>query len=158
MLSRVVLPQPDGPNKVTNSLSKMSSEILSKNQENSPLQTKLAKLGKTITIIGAVSAVLVFVISVVRLYLVGELNFNSIQELFISCIVLIVAAVPEGLPTIVAVSLALNMIKLAKSNALIKKMTATETTGAVSVICSDKTGTLTQNKMQVVNICYNHTD
>ena len=131
----------------------IASELGSKNQKDAPLQTKLARLGKLITIIGATSAILVFAISVIRLSLVNELTFNSIQELFISCIVLIVAAVPEGLPTIVAISLALNMIKLAKSNALIRKMTATETAGAVSVICSDKTGTLTQNKMQVFSIC-----
>ena len=132
----------------------IAGELLSNTNKDTPLQTKLSKLGKTITIVGAICAVLVFVISVIRLYINSSINFNNIQGLFISCIVLIVAAVPEGLPTIVAVSLALNMIKLAKSNALIKKMTATETTGAISVICSDKTGTLTQNKMQVVSICY----
>ena len=133
----------------------IASELTAKNQKNAPLQTKLAKLGKLITVIGAVSAILVFVISALRLSLLNALTFSSIQELFISCIVLIVAAVPEGLPTIVAISLALNMIKLAKSNALIRKMTATETAGAVSVICSDKTGTLTQNKMQVGSVCFN---
>ena len=133
----------------------IASELLAKELKETPLQQKLAKLGKTITIIGASTAILVFAISIVRLALLGALEFSNIQELFISCIVLIVAAVPEGLPTIVAISLALNMIKLAKSNALIKKMTATETAGAVSVICSDKTGTLTQNKMQVVSICFN---
>lgn len=133
----------------------IASELTAKNQKNAPLQTKLAKLGKLITVIGAVSAILVFVISALRLSLLNALTFSSVQELFISCIVLIVAAVPEGLPTIVAISLALNMIKLAKSNALIRKMTATETAGAVSVICSDKTGTLTQNKMQVVSVCFN---
>ncbi len=123
--------------------------------QSSPLQTKLAKLGKVITVIGACSALAVFLISIIRLYLSGCLDFSSIQTLFVSCIILIVAAVPEGLPTIVAVSLALNMIKLAKENALIKKMTATETAGAVSVICSDKTGTLTENKMKVVSVCKN---
>ncbi len=131
----------------------IAGELLTKEIKESPLQEKLSRLGKTITIIGASSAVLVFIISIIRLSLFGVLDFRNIQELFISCIVLIVAAVPEGLPTIVAISLALNMIKLAKSNALIKKMTATETAGAVSVICSDKTGTLTQNKMQVISIC-----
>ncbi len=133
----------------------IAGELLTDKESTSPLQTKLFKLGKTITIVGAVSAISVFIISVIRLAVSGALNFEGIQELFISCIVLIVAAVPEGLPTIVAVSLALNMIKLAKGNALIKKMTATETTGAVSVICSDKTGTLTQNKMTVVSVCLN---
>lgn len=114
-----------------------------------PLNRKLAKLGKTISVLGTVTAVFVFAVSAVRLAVNGALTFGGVQELFVSCIVLIVAAVPEGLPTIVAVSLALNMIKLAGEHALIKKMSATETAGAVSVICSDKTGTLTQNKMTV---------
>lgn len=131
------------------------AEELNEEETQSPLQTKLAKLGKTITIIGASSAVFVFILTLLRLYFLGELNFSGVQNAFISCIVLIVAAVPEGLPTIVAISLALNMIKLAKENALIKKMTATETTGAISVICSDKTGTLTENKMKVVSVCKN---
>ena len=122
---------------------------------SSPLSAKLNKLGKTVTLVGALCAVLVFMISAARLFLAGEFSAATVSDLFISCIVLIVAAVPEGLPTIVAVSLALNMIKLAKEKALIKKMTATETAGAVSVICSDKTGTLTQNKMSVVAVCNN---
>ncbi len=128
---------------------------LSVKTKQTPLEQKLSKLGKSITIIGAITATLVCVVSAVRLALQGGLTFSSLQDLFISSIVLIVAAVPEGLPTIVAVSLALNMVKLAKENALIKKMSATETTGAVSVICSDKTGTLTENKMKVVSICKN---
>jgi Ca2+-transporting ATPase len=128
---------------------------LNEKQAQTPLQQKLSGLGKTITIIGAVTAAAVFAISIIRPYLSGMLNFSSVQELFVSSIVLIIAAVPEGLPTVVAISLALNMIKLAKENALIKKMTATEPAGAVSVICSDKTGTLTQNKMSVVSVCKN---
>lgn len=128
---------------------------LTERQTQTPLEQKLAKLGKIVTILGAVTASVVFIISVIRLYLVGALNFSSVQELFVSSIVLIIAAVPEGLPTVVAISLALNMIKLAKENALIKKMSATETAGAISVICSDKTGTLTQNKMSVVSVCKN---
>lgn len=128
---------------------------LGENTNKSPLQNKLAKLGKTITIIGAISAIIVFILTILRLYISGGLDFDGVQNAFVSCIILIVAAVPEGLPTIVAISLALNMIKLAKENALIKKITATETAGAVSVICSDKTGTLTQNKMKVISICKN---
>lgn len=134
-------------------IGKVANQITEDKQVESPLQHKLAKLGKTITIIGASCAVLVFILSIIKLSLTNSLTFNGVQELFVSCIILIVAAVPEGLPTIVAVSLALNMIKLAKENALIKKMTATETAGAVSIICSDKTGTLTQNKMSVEKVC-----
>lgn len=134
-------------------MGQIAGEISTKEQGASPLQQKLNRLGKTITIIGAICAVLIFIISIIRLIVSGRVTFGGIQELFISCIILIVAAVPEGLPTIVAVSLALNMIKLARENALIKKMTATETAGAVSVICSDKTGTLTQNRMTVTSIC-----
>ena len=128
---------------------------LNDERNQSPLQHKLTKLGKAVTVIGAITATLVFLISAIRLALLGRLDFTSVQELFISSIVLIIAAVPEGLPTVVAVSLALNMLKLAKENALIKKMTATETAGAVSVICSDKTGTLTTNKMTVASVCKN---
>ena len=134
-------------------MGKIAEEMVYKLKKNTPLQNKLTSLGKIITIVGTICATIIFAISVVRLVLMGNLTFNSLSELFISAIILIVAAVPEGLPTIVAVSLALNMIKLAKENALIRKMSATETAGAVSVICSDKTGTLTQNKMSVVKIC-----
>ena len=133
----------------------IASELSKKNQTETPLQHKLTRLGKIITFTGATCAITVFVLSIIKLALTTGITFNGVQELFVSCIILIVAAVPEGLPTIVAVSLALNMIKLAGENALIKKMTATETAGAVSVICSDKTGTLTQNKMSVISICLN---
>ncbi len=133
----------------------IASEITDDKKGETPLQHKLSKLGKTITIIGASCAILVFILSIIKLVLTNSLTFDGVQELFVSCIILIVAAVPEGLPTIVAVSLALNMIKLARENALIKKMTATETAGAVSIICSDKTGTLTQNLMSVISICSN---
>lgn len=133
----------------------IASSLKTEKDIPSPLQQKLASLGKTVTIIGAISAIAVFIISLVRLVLSGSFTFSGLQDLFVSCIILIVAAVPEGLPTIVVISLALNMIKLAKENALIKKMIATETAGAVSVICSDKTGTLTENKMQVLSVCSN---
>ena len=134
-------------------MGKIAEGISNNEHSQSPLEHKLSKLGKWVTIMGAVCSVLILIISAVRLVKSGNVTFSGVQDLLISCIILIVAAVPEGLPTIVAVSLALNMIKLAKENALIKKMTATETAGAVSVICSDKTGTLTQNKMSVSMIC-----
>ncbi len=136
-------------------MGKIASELSSKKESLSPLQQKLNNLGKIITAIGCVFAVIVFIFSFFKLYNSGDISFNSVRELVISSVILIIAAVPEGLPTIVAVSLALNMTKLAKENALIKKMTATETAGAVSVICSDKTGTLTKNEMTVESICLN---
>lgn len=134
-------------------IGKIAREITSDNEQPSPLNIKLNKLGKIITIIGVACSIVVFLLSLFRLISQNNLTFYNFQELFISAIILIVAAVPEGLPTIVAVSLALNMIKLSKENALIKKMIATETAGAVSVICTDKTGTLTQNKMTLEKIC-----
>ncbi len=134
-------------------MGKIAKDLKEKKSMPSPLDQKLSRLGKLITGIGFLVALIVFIVSIVRLAVLGEVNFNSVQSLFIESVILIVAAVPEGLPTIVAVSLALNMIKLAKENALIRKMVASETAGAVSVICSDKTGTLTQNKMKVESIC-----
>ncbi|MBO4594884.1 MAG: calcium-translocating P-type ATPase, PMCA-type, partial [Clostridia bacterium] len=138
-------------------IGRIAREISVSKTDDSPLQKKLNKLGKTVTAVGIITAAFVFIISAVRLYNGGNFTFSSVQELFISAIILIVAAVPEGLPTIVAISLALNMIKLSKENALVKKMTATETAGAVSVICSDKTGTLTKNKMAVDSVCVGET-
>lgn len=121
---------------------------------SAPLQEKLSRLGKTISLLGGISALFVFILSLVRLITLGEVTFSSIQNLFIEAIILIVAAVPEGLPSTMAISLTLNVLRLAKSNALIKKLVATETVGCVSVICSDKTGTLTENKMTVEQVVY----
>ena len=117
-----------------------------------PLQEKLARLGKIITIIGASVAALVFIFQVVVAVMNGTATFDVISQAFITSIVFIVAAVPEGLPTIVAISLALNIIKMSKENALVKKLVACETIGSINVICSDKTGTLTENRMTVTDV------
>lgn len=133
-------------------LGKIARELSGVETQLTPLQHKLDKLGKVITIAGAVAAAAVFLIRLITLAATGGFNFDNIQEIFITSIVLIVASVPEGLPTIVAVSLALNVIKMAKRNALVKKMVACETVGCISIICSDKTGTLTENKMTVTDV------
>ncbi|MBP5773491.1 MAG: calcium-translocating P-type ATPase, PMCA-type [Eubacterium sp.] len=125
----------------------IAGELSSVNQSTTPLQEKLDRMGKMIAILGIIAAVVVLGIQIWQMR--ADLNFNSISEAFITSIVLIVAAVPEGLPTIVAVSLALNIIKMTRENALVKKMVACETIGCVNIICSDKTGTLTENKMTV---------
>lgn len=134
-------------------LGKIAGELGDKNVANAPLNQKLSRMGKIITVIGAVSSFSVFILSVIRLAVLDKLNFFTVQDAFLETIVLIVAAVPEGLPTTAAISLTLNVVKLAKSNALIRKLVAAETTGCVSVICSDKTGTLTQNTMTVERLC-----
>lgn len=132
-------------------LGKIAGE-LDADVSSAPLNEKLAKLGKKITIIGAISAGIAFFLSVLRLSLSSSLSFFTVQDAFIEAIVLIVAAVPEGLPTTAAIALSLNVLKLAKSNALIRKLVAAETVGCVSVICSDKTGTLTENDMKAERI------
>lgn len=122
---------------------------LSDNDISAPLAVKLTALSKKISIFGAISAVVVFALTVCRMALAGKFTFLGLKDAFVSAIVLLVAAVPEGLPTTVAISLALSVVRLAKSNAIIKKLVAAETVGCVSVICSDKTGTLTIGKMEV---------
>ena len=117
-----------------------------------PLQEKLARLGSIIAIWGISMAALAFFIQLGMFLSNGTANLSNISEAFITSIVLIVAAVPEGLPTTVAICLALNIIKMSKENALVKKMVACETIGCINVICSDKTGTLTENKMTVMQV------
>lgn len=131
---------------------KIADELKKQDKTTTPLQEKLGKLGKTISILGVSLASFIFLIQFIKLYLTGTIRFDTLSETFISSIVLIVAAVPEGLPTIVAASLAINIIKMARENALVKNLVASETVGAINIICSDKTGTLTENKMTVVKI------
>ena len=133
-------------------LGKIAGELKTDIAGSAPLNEKLGKLGKKITVIGAISAGIAFILSILRLSVTDSLSFLSVQDAFIEAIVLIVAAVPEGLPTTAAISLSLNVLKLAKSNALIRKLVAAETVGCVSVICSDKTGTLTENDMKVERV------
>ena len=130
----------------------IAQELSSIEKTTTPLQEKLDKLGKQITVLGASAAAIVFAIEVLQFVMNGQLNLDTVSDAFITSIVLIVAAVPEGLPTIVAVSLALNIIKMSRENALVKKMIACETIGCVNIICSDKTGTLTENRMTVQKI------
>ena len=130
----------------------IAREIQGGGEGQTPLQEKMGRLGKSITVIGAVFAALIFVIQLVYFLAVGPRTFETISSVFIESIVLMVAAVPEGLPTIVAISLSINIARMARQNALVKKMVACETIGCINVICSDKTGTLTENRMTVVDV------
>lgn len=113
-------------------------------EEKSPLKTRLDSLGKILVVICLVICVLVTAIGIVR--------GNDITEMFLLGVSLAVAAIPEGLAAIVTVALALGVSRMLKRNALIRKLPAVETLGCTSIICSDKTGTLTQNKMTVKEI------
>ncbi len=130
----------------------IAKELGTIEKASTPLQEKLDRLGKQITVMGCTAAGIVFAIEIVTFLMNNTFNWETVSDAFITSIVLIVAAVPEGLPTIVAVSLALNIIKMSRENALVKKMIACETIGCVNIICSDKTGTLTENKMTVHTI------
>ena len=107
-----------------------------------PLQIKLDELGKTLGYIAMGICAVIFI--------VGIIQKRPILEMFMTSISLAVAAIPEGLVAIVAIVLAMGVNKMSKKNAIVRKLPAVETLGAVNIICSDKTGTLTQNKMTVV--------
>ena len=141
---------------------------LNQEEQMTPLQLKLGKLGQIISSISSGVAAILFVYMLIQILKDSHIQlefssfgafidslkevhfvFPSIKTAFIVCVGLIVAAVPEGLPTMVNITLAMTMAKMAKINVLIRKKEACETIGSVSVICSDKTGTLTENKMKV---------
>lgn len=113
--------------------------------DTTPLQRRLGDLGKLLSIISVCLCVLLFLIAV--------LQKRDIMEMLITAISLAVAAVPEGLPAIVTMVLALSVSRMVKVNTIVKRLPSVETLGSVSVVCSDKTGTLTQNKMSVT-LCY----
>lgn len=110
-----------------------------------PLQQRLAKVGKALGIGAVAICVLVFILGLIRR--------SGILPSFMLSVSLAVAAIPEGLPAVVTVVLSMGVQRMAKSNAIIRFLPAVETLGAATVICSDKTGTLTQNKMTVTKIC-----
>ena len=107
-----------------------------------PLQKKLAKLGKSLGLIALLACVVVFVI--------GIIDNIPILEIFMISVSLAVSAIPEGLPAIVTIVLSIGVQRMVKRNAIIRRLPAVETLGGASVICSDKTGTLTQNRMTLV--------
>ena len=123
---------------------KIAGMIIEDENSETPLQRKLGEVGKTLAIACMVICALIFVI--------GIFKKIPIIEMFMTSVGLAVAAIPEGLPAIVTIMLSIGVTKMAKKNSIIRKLPAVETLGASSVICSDKTGTLTQNKMTVVEI------
>jgi len=140
----------------------MIAEMLqSYEEEDTPLQQKLDQLGKFLGIFSLAICVVIFVYGVIRDTNPGQILAQSLSaylaehtgeivELFMTAVSLAIAAVPEGLPAVVTICLALGMQRMVKRHALIRKLPAVETLGCATVICSDKTGTLTQNEMTVV--------
>lgn len=123
---------------------KIAGYISKQETEETPLQRKLSELGKYLTI-GIVGIAII-------IFIVGVLEGRSSLEMFLTAVSLAVAAIPEGLPAIVTIVLAIGVQKMAKRNAIIRKLPAVETLGSTEIICSDKTGTLTQNKMTVKEV------
>ncbi|MCK9399748.1 MAG: HAD-IC family P-type ATPase [Bacteroidales bacterium] len=125
---------------------KIAHIINTEEKSKTPLEIRLDKLGKTLGLFALGICVIIFIIAL--------LQGRDLAEMFLLSVSLAVAAIPEGLAAIVAVVLAIGVTSMSKKNAIIKKMPAVETLGSVNIICSDKTGTLTQNKMTVTN-CFN---
>jgi Ca2+-transporting ATPase len=137
-------------------------------KEMTPLQLKLTNLADLISKVGYLAAVLIFLALLVRGLVKGDVRWTphegettgqallasgrALLDYFVYMVIIIVVAVPEGLPMSVTISLALAMRKMTRANSLVRQLVACETIGSATVICSDKTGTLTQNKMQVVRL------
>jgi len=123
-------------------MGKIANLLDEENSSQTPLQQKLSQLGKYLGIVAILACVIIFI--------VGIANGIPVLEIFMTAVSLAVSAIPEGLPAIVTIVLSIGVQRMVKKNALIRRLPAVETLGSASVICSDKTGTLTQNKMTLV--------
>ena len=118
------------------------AEIVQDEDEDTPLKARVGKLGKTLSLIAILVCIAIFILELAK--------GIPIVETFMTAVALAVAAIPEGLPAVLTLTLALGMSEMAKSNAIVRKLLSVETLGSCTIICSDKTGTLTENRMTVV--------
>ena len=137
---------------MTTEFGKIAEEVTAVKTEKTPLEKRTEEIGKWLGIISLIICFLVAGISVVREIFVGKIDFPFIVTMVMFAVALAVAAVPEALAAIVTGALAIGMHQMAQRNALVRKMTAVETLGCTTVICSDKTGTLTKGEMTVRKI------
>ena len=128
-------------------MGKIAGLLEGEEEGQTPLQQKLAQLGKYLGFVALAACAVIFVVG-----LAGGIN---VLEIFMTAVSLAVSAIPEGLPAIVTIVLAIGVQRMVKKNALIRRLPAVETLGSASVICSDKTGTLTQNRMTLVKLWVN---
>ena len=126
------------------------AEVVQEADEDTPLKIKVGKLGKTLSLIAIIVCIAIFILEL----------FKGIPlvETFMTAVSLAVAAIPEGLPAVLTLTLALGMSEMAKSKAIVKRLLSVETLGSCTIICSDKTGTLTENKMTVVESYFTNED
>lgn len=125
---------------------KIADMLMQEDERQTPLQQKLERLGKTLAIAALLICVLIFV--------VGVLYGRALLDMLLTAVTLAVAAIPEGLPAIATIVLALSVQRMVKRNAIVRTLPSVETLGSASVICSDKTGTLTQNRMAVKRLYF----
>lgn len=134
-------------------MGKIADALATAEKGETPLQIKLNQLSKILSILVLGICVFIFAFDVIRSIVVGgtdAITFNSVLDTFMVAVSLAVAAIPEGLAAVVTIVLSIGVTKMSKQNAVIRNMTSVETLGCTQIICSDKTGTLTQNKMTVV--------
>ena len=129
-------------------MGKIADALSQAEKEETPLQKKMAELSKTLTKLVIGISLFVFIFGIIRN---GSFQGSVILDTFLVAIALAVAAIPEGLPAVVTIILSIGVTSMSKRQALMRKLTAVETLGCTQVICSDKTGTLTQNKMTIVD-------
>ncbi len=129
-------------------IGKIADSINNTSNEATPLQKRLGELGRLLSILAIILCILLFIIAI--------LQKRNIFEMFLTAISLAVAAVPEGLPAVVTIVLALSVSRMVKVNTIVRRLPSVETLGCVNIVCSDKTGTLTLNKMSVTKCFANN--
>src|SRR5574344_2648000 len=132
-------------------IGKIAHALDNEEDTQTPLQKKLAELSKTLGLLTLIIVIVVLIVDIIWLFVDGKgTMFEDYIEPILSAISLAVAAIPEGLPAVVTIVLSIGVQRMVKANTIVRKLPSVETLGAVSVVCSDKTGTLTQNKMRVL--------